>query len=143
LPSLLTITGAPKPAKVMFDGEDVSPILLGKSNASRSAPIFWRRPPDRKTAARNLPERLPDLAVREGEWKLVCEYDGSKAQLYNLNSDRSETTNVATQYRELADRLTKSVMIWNESMPQDNGAALGAETPPAPKAGPKKKKKAE
>ena len=143
LPSLLTITGSPKPAGATFDGEDMSQVLLGKSTASRSAPIFWRRPPDRKTAAANLPERLPDLAVREGEWKLVCEYDGSKAQLFNLNSDRAETTNVTGQYRELADRLTKSVMVWNQSMPQDNGAALGAEQPPAPKAGGKKKKKAE
>ncbi len=142
-PSLLSIAGVPQPASTMFDGENIAPVLLGKSTASRSAPIFWRRPPDRKTAARNLPDRLPDLAVREGEWKLVCEYDGSKAQLFNLNSDRSETTNVAGQYRELTDRLTKSVTVWNQSMPQDNGAALGAEQPPAPKAGGKKKKQSE
>lgn len=137
-PSLLTIAGAPKPADVEFDGEDVSPVILGKTTASRVAPIFWRRPPDRKTAAANLPERLPDLAVRYGNWKFLCEYDGSDPKLYNLTTDRAETTNVTKQYDDVTDRLKKAVLQWNQSMPQDNGAALGMEPSPAPKKAKKK-----
>jgi arylsulfatase A-like enzyme len=83
VPSLLTIAGVAAPADVKFDGEDVSATLLGKRSESRQAPIFWRRPPDRKSPPPMLRRALPDLAVREGNWKLLCEYDGSQIQLYD------------------------------------------------------------
>jgi len=137
-PSLLGIAGVPKAAGTAFDGENLAPVLLGKSTASRTAPIFWRRPPDRKTTSPALPERLPDLAVREGNWKLLCEYDGSQAQLYDLAKDPGETTNLAVQHVEIVSRLTKSVLAWHQALPPDNGPKLGSE-PAAPKAGKKKK----
>jgi len=126
-PSLLAIANIARPAAVAFDGENLAPVLLGQSTASRSAPIFWRRPPDRKTISPALPERLPDLAVREGDWKFLCEYDGSKPQLYNLATDRGETANLATQHPGIVARLTNAVLTWHDSMPPDNGPALGAE----------------
>ena len=44
----------------------------------RKEPIFFRRPPDRDSffGVKNL----PDLAVRSGKWKLLCEYDGSRCR---------------------------------------------------------------
>ncbi|MGV3756742.1 MAG: sulfatase [Verrucomicrobiota bacterium] len=139
VPSLLSLAGVSQPKDAIFDGENLAPILLGKSTASRTAPIFWRRPPDRKTTSPALPERLPDLAVREGNWKLLCEYDGSQGQLYDLAKDRSETTNVAGKQRDIVERLTKAVLAWHQALPADNGPALGAE-PVVPKGGAKKKK---
>ena len=131
VPSLLAIAGVKAPAEVKFDGEDLAPVLLGQSPATRSAPLFWRRPPDRKTAYGSGP--LPDLAVREGQWKLLCEYDGSKPELYDLAADPGETANLAAQHPAITARLTKRVLAWNESMPQDNGAQLGIEdAQPAP-----------
>jgi len=138
-PSLLGITGVTPPAGVKFDGENLAPVLLGRSAVARAAPLCWRRPPDRKTAYGSGP--LPDLAVRDGDWKLLCDYDGAKPQLYNLATDRAEANNLAAQQPDVVARLTKAVLAWNQSLPQDNGPALGAEAPAAPKAG--KKKKAE
>ena len=131
VPSMLAIAGVEAPKEVRFDGQDLSPVLLGKSTASRIAPIFWRRPPDRKTATDKLPERLPDLAMREGDWKFLCEYDGTKPQLYDLAKDRAETTNLADQYQDIVQRMTKSVLDWHHSMPPDNGPALGTSKPNA------------
>ena len=116
-------------AGAALDGENVAPVLLGKSEASRGAPIFWRRPPDRKTASPSLPERLPDLAMREGSWKLLCEYDGTKPQLYDLSRDRGETNNVASANAGVVERMTRALLAWHQSMPPDNGPALGAEVP--------------
>jgi arylsulfatase A-like enzyme len=129
VPSLLAIAGVVQPVDVKFDGEDLAQVLLGKSTVSRSAPLFWRRPPDRKTAYGVGP--LPDLSVREGGWKLLCDYDGSKAELYNLATDPGEATNLAAQHTELVTRLTAAVLAWHRSMPPDNGPALAAEQPPA------------
>ena len=124
-PSLLSIAGI-EAKDIAFDGENIAPALLGKNEVSRTAPIFWRRPPDRKTVSDKLKERLPDLAMREGHWKLLCEYDGSQPQLYDLANDRGETTNLAAQHADLVERMSKTLLAWHASMPADNGLALGA-----------------
>lgn len=122
VPSLLAIAGIAPPSGVVFDGENLAPVLLGKSDASRKAPIFWRRPPDRKTMPPSK-ELLPALAVRDGDWKLLSEYDGSEAQLYNLSVDRGETQNAAAGNPDVVARLTKALLAWHASMPADNGAS--------------------
>ncbi len=135
-PSLLALAGVATPAGVRFDGEELSPVLLGKSAASRQAPLFWRRPPDRKFANNAGP--LPDLAVREGEWKLLCDYGGARPELYHLARDPGETENLAGQHPDLIARLTQSVLAWNQALPADNGPALGkGARPPAKNAPPK------
>ncbi|MCY2977313.1 MAG: N-acetylgalactosamine-6-sulfatase, partial [Planctomycetota bacterium] len=65
---------------------------------------------------------LPDLALRSGRWKLLCEYDGSDAELYNLQIDRSESNNVAAENLHIVAELTQSLLAWHKSMPSDNGA---------------------
>ncbi|MCA9082091.1 MAG: hypothetical protein KDA58_16130, partial [Planctomycetaceae bacterium] len=108
-------------------GVPLPDVLLGKSTESHSAPLFFRRPPDRDESYGDTD--LPDLAVRDGNWKLLCEYDGSDPQLYDLATDPGEQTNLAAQHSDVVDRLTKSVTAWNNSMPQDNGAQLVKQRP--------------
>lgn len=121
VPTLLELTGAPQPEGVKYDGEALPDTLLG-NGGSRKAPIFYRRPPDRD-AFFGI-EDLPDLAMRRGKWKLLCEYDGSNPELYDLNKDSSESTNVADQYPEVVARLTRSLTAWHKRMPQDNGTTF-------------------
>jgi uncharacterized sulfatase len=138
-PSLLRIAQAKAPAGVVFDGEELADTLLGGVRRSRQGPLFWRRPPDRKTwPAFGIVDPLPDLAVREGNWKLLCEYDGSKAELYDLDRDRAESTNLAKEHPDVVARLASSVVRWHKSLPPDHGPAL-ANVPPG--AGKKKKSK--
>lgn len=124
-PSLLAMAGVAAPASAAFDGADQTATLLGKSAAVRSGPLFWRRPPDRKKMPGYPDENLPDLALIEGEWKLLCSYDGSRPQLYRLTTDPAEATSVAEQNAEVVARLTKSVVAWHASLLPDNGPALG------------------
>ncbi len=130
VPSLLAIAGVAPPAGATFDGENLAPVLRGESTASRAAPLFWRRPPDRKFAYGAGP--LPDLSVREGDWKLLCEYTGSQPELYNLAADPGEATNVAGEHPDVVRRLTEALLAWNKTMPADHGPALGAESKPKP-----------
>jgi uncharacterized sulfatase len=140
VPSVLTIAGVAVPRDAAFDGEDVSPALLGRAEVSRKAPILWRRPPDRKTWPPAITEPLPDLSIRDGDWKLLCDYDGSKPQLYHLATDRGETTNVAAANSAIVARLTTALLAWHRSLPPDNGPALAHE-PVAPKGKAKQKAK--
>lgn len=116
--SLHKITGTSIPGGVTPDGEEVSEILIGKTARQRSAPIFWRRPPDRP----GPPDAAhPDLAVREGNWKCQVSYDGKKVRLYDLTKDEPETRDVAGEHPEIAARMSKSVLAWNAKLPADAG----------------------
>lgn len=116
--SLHTFTGTPVPEGVNPDGEEVSEILIGKSDRQRTAPIFWRRPPDRP----GPPEAPhPDLAVREGQWKCLVGYDGKDVRLFDLTKDGAEARDVAAGHAEIAGRLSKAVLAWNASLPADAG----------------------
>lgn len=121
-PTMLALADIDTPMSERFDGEPLPGVIRGESDASRSQPLFFRRPPDRNNFARF--RDLPDLAVRDGEWKLLCEYDGSAPELYNLGSDRGEASNVAADYPEVARRLTDAALQWNASMPTDRGPDL-------------------
>ncbi|MCA8989461.1 MAG: sulfatase-like hydrolase/transferase, partial [Planctomycetaceae bacterium] len=127
VPSLLTITGTPQPEGVQFDGQDLSKVLLGSNTESHQGPIFFRRPPDRDSFFGE--DNLPDLAVRDGDWKLLCEYDGSDAQLYDLKQDCQETNNIAATHPDQVQRLKKLVVEWHESLPPDHGATFGKQKP--------------
>ncbi len=120
VPTLLNLADVPHPEDVHFDGESLPDTLLGKSSASRRAPIFFRRPPDRD--AFYGVNDLPDLAVRYGKWKFLCEYNGSQPELYNMNVDRGETTNVAVDHPDIVSELRNKLLAWHQSMPPDKGA---------------------
>ena len=135
-PSLAHLAGTKSP--VGLDGANLSSTLLGRAPASHPGAICWRRPPERKVWLPALAVPQPDLAIRVGDWKLLCEYDGSKPLLYDLSKDIGEMTNLAAKESAVTERLTAAVLAWHRSLPADNGPALGAE---AGKAGAKKKKK--
>ena len=122
VPTLLQITETPAPKGVTYDGESLPEILLGQAETSRKAPLFFRRPPDRDSFYGVAD--LPDLAVRDGQWKLLCEYDGADPLLYDLDADRAETKNLAKKRPDVVKRLAQAVISWHQSMPPDNGPAL-------------------
>ncbi|MPZ17526.1 MAG: sulfatase-like hydrolase/transferase [Luteitalea sp.] len=118
--SLYTLTDTPLPEGARLDGENVLDTLLGRSNESRKAPIFWRRPPDRP-GTNEAPN--PDLAVRDGKWKFYSSYDGTAPQLYDLSTDISESKNLAEQQPDVVARLKKAVLQWNVELPADAGGS--------------------
>jgi arylsulfatase A-like enzyme len=115
-PSILELAHVEVPKDARFDGTSMAATLLGKEQAVRSSPIFFRRPPDRPGTTRNP---FPDLAMREGDWKLLCMADGSLAQLYDLSKDERESENLAGANPERVEAMKKALLAWNESMPKD------------------------
>ncbi|MEM9656952.1 MAG: hypothetical protein AAF961_01195, partial [Planctomycetota bacterium] len=87
-------------------------------SAISSAPLFFRRPPDRDRF--DTFQELPDLAVRAGRWKLLCEYDGSHAELYDLLADPGESNNLAATEPDVVSQLTRELLSWHASLPEDN-----------------------
>ncbi len=117
--SLYAVTQTLLPIGTTLDGEDLSATLLGHSSKSRSAPIFWRRPPDRPGT---IEQDNPDLGVRDGRWKFCMNYDGSEPQLFDLTADVSESRNLVAEHPETAQRLRSLVDAWNSQLPTDAGS---------------------
>lgn len=120
--SLYALTDTALPGDHELDGENVLDTILGKSDEGRQSPIFFRRPPDRPG---NDPKwgmgDNPDLAVRDGKWKFLINYDRSEPQLFDLDADIAETKNLVAEHPEIAERLEKAIFEWNATMPADAG----------------------
>jgi len=119
VPSLLRIAGVEVPADTVFDGEDFSAVILGKTmSQERKAPMFWRRPPDRPGSE---DDRLPDLGLRDEHWTFLMQFDGGSPQLYDLCEDVSEAKNLSDQHPELVEKYKKMLLGWNQTLPKDAG----------------------
>ncbi len=115
-PTFCALAGTSLPAEVKFDGEDMSPLFFGKS-VGRKKPMFWEFGGFKATERREGKNWSPNLAVREGKWKLLVDDDGSRVELYDLERDQNETQNRAAKEPLVAKRLTKAALQWRKSLP--------------------------
>ncbi len=115
LPTIAHLTGAELP-KHKIDGLNVWPLLAGEPNAKNPHDAYWLYYANNELQA-----------VTDGRWKLVFPHtyrtlggqpggrDGKPAryqsrkierpELYDLDTDRGETTNVAAQHPDIVQRL--------------------------------------
>ncbi|MDR1122291.1 MAG: sulfatase-like hydrolase/transferase [Dysgonamonadaceae bacterium] len=106
LPSLCAITGATVPTEFPVDGKDMSEVLLGNAQTERSTPLFWE-------FGKNVANQVsPHIAVRDGNWKLLVNADGSRVELYDMETDFLEKTNVASSNPEVVSRLKPMAINW-------------------------------
>ncbi|MCA8952194.1 MAG: sulfatase-like hydrolase/transferase, partial [Planctomycetes bacterium] len=128
--SLYELTSTPLPVGAELDGENVADALLGRRRGGRSQPLFFRRPPDRPGDDPSTPAGdNPDLAARDGRYKLTTNYDGSGTQLFDLAVDAPESRDVSDALPEVAARLRRAVLDWNATLPPDAGDPTFAATP--------------
>jgi arylsulfatase A-like enzyme len=118
LPTLATLCGAKPPAGYKPDGVDMSKALLGES-PTRDQPLFWEYGRNDTSFAfpKGAGHRSPNVAVRDGNWKLLVNADGTGAELYDLSADRNETKNLIADEPGVAKRLTGAALAWRKGMP--------------------------
>jgi arylsulfatase A-like enzyme len=64
-------------------GVSLRPALQGKA-LKRAAPLYW--------------EHEGNRALRQGKWKIVAKGPGGAWELYDMEADRTESHDLATQY---------------------------------------------
>lgn len=106
LPTLVALAGGAVPADRVIDGRDIWPLLSGKSKESPHEALFHFNG-NRLEAVRSGPWKMAIAPQGEGtgkDAKLVAA-SLEAPRLYNLDSDISETTDVAAQHADVVKRL--------------------------------------
>ncbi len=117
--SICSMTQTPLPEDYKGDGEDMSKALLGNPQ-QRTKAIFWEYRRNKSNAfpkPGNEKDLSPNLAVREGDWKLLMNYDGSEIILFNLKNDKNETTDIKDKHPEITQKLKNKVLAWRRALP--------------------------
>lgn len=114
-PTLCKIAGiGTRPGTYKLDGIDFSKRLAGTPLKTRG-PLYWefgqhflgQEPP--KDAYQT---RSPNVCVRDGDWKIIVNSDGTRAELYNLAEDVNETSNLADRNPKIAKKMTHMATEW-------------------------------
>jgi arylsulfatase A-like enzyme len=119
--SLCRIAGAPLPKEFRTDGTNMSKALLGKPQ-QRKKNICWeyRRNDKRAFPKPSDGDVSPNVAIRDGYWKLLVNADGSDAALYNLQDDPSEKNPVNVKFPDKVKELQDKALAWRKSLPKFN-----------------------
>jgi N-acetylgalactosamine-6-sulfatase len=113
LPTVCRLAGVELAGDLKIDGEDLSEAFLG-TPVKRSRPLMWEW---RFRVFGEMVHRCPMLAIREENWKLLMNPDGSRIELYDIPKDPTELNNVAGGNPEAVRRLSEQVLAWQKTLP--------------------------
>jgi arylsulfatase A-like enzyme len=116
MPSILAMTQTPLPDHWNLDGEDMSSAFYGIP-VQRSRPVFWEYAGNPGILKPGNPDfESPTNAIREGDWKLLTNDDGSNTKLFNLVQDEGETTNLTAKFPERTQTMKEQLLDWRKSL---------------------------
>lgn len=96
-------------------GESLTNLLFTGNELNRAQPIFW--------------ERGGNRAVRKGKWKIVSIFPSKEWELYNIETDRGETTNLASKNPDVVKELEKDYEDFAKANGVENYEKLRPATP--------------
>jgi len=109
VPTLIEAAGLdPKKTTGPLDGVSLVTLLGGGELAPR--PLFWHFPNYTNQGGR------PAGAMREGDWKLVEQYEDGSVELYDLAKDVSEKTDLAKAEPARAAEMQAKLAVWRKSI---------------------------
>ena len=98
----LDAAGLPLPRDKPLDGKSILPALKGETDKLHDA-FYWS-----SGGAKGK------WAIRSGDWKLVAEK--KRIELFNLDKDLSETTDLAAKHPKLVSELADKYNEWLDKM---------------------------
>lgn len=108
------VAGIASPRGTPYDGKNMLRAITGQPAPHRKGSLFWIRPPDRPGYDG---ENAPDLAIRQGDFKLMMDVDGSAIQLYNVVKDAEEKHNIAAINPRKVRQLKQELIEWYNDYP--------------------------
>lgn len=96
-PTLLDLAGAGLKPQEHEDGLSLLPLLKGNTLSGR--PLIWHYPHYGNQGGE------PSSIIRQGPWKLIHYYEDGRDELYKLDADPRELTDVAKHHRRKVTEL--------------------------------------
>jgi N-acetylgalactosamine-6-sulfatase len=113
LPTLCAAADVEVAAGAILDGENLLEVLRGQGQP-RQSPLFWEW---RFRQFGPMLQRSPQLALRQGEYKLLMNLSGERVELYQLSTDPMEVDNVAVQFPEQVESMKARLIKWQAELP--------------------------
>ncbi|MEZ4826444.1 MAG: sulfatase [Bacteroidia bacterium] len=108
-PTMLEMAGIPLNPDQHPDGESLVPLLRGTGSPERDA-IFWHYHHYANQGG------FPGGVVRKGKYKLIQSYEDMHTELYDLESDPGEQTDISQSNPETTRELTALLESWRQSV---------------------------
>lgn len=142
-PTFLAAAGLPIPGNKVLDGENLMPLLTGEGGIADRT-LFWHFPVYlQKYAGKGddshdpLFRTRPGSALRQEKWKLHEYFEDGRLELYDLESDPGERTNIAASRPEKAVELHQLLRRWREELnapvPTEKNPGYNPNAKPKPK----------
>ena len=112
-PTIATLVGldaSKLPTKGPLDGLDLSGLLKDPDAGLEREALYWYYPHYDLRGAR------PGGVIRAGDWKLIERYDNGQIELFNLEEDPGEKTDLAGKMPDQAARLKRMLAAWRREM---------------------------
>jgi arylsulfatase A-like enzyme len=100
-PTMLSLSGSSK--KLNLDGVSISDLLI-KNQPLEKRDLFWRH--------FSNDGHHQSAAVRSGNWKLIRNGKNRIPELFNLQTDLFEKTDLASSHVKLRDELIQKLKTW-------------------------------
>ena len=117
LPTVLEIARVTPPENLTLDGQNLAPILV-QEGSLEERPLFWHFPVYLQAVMKENENRDPKFrtrpgsVIRYGKWKLHHYFEDNGLELYDLEQDLGETTNLAQREPEKVKELLSMLEAW-------------------------------
>jgi arylsulfatase A-like enzyme len=104
LPTLAAISGTALDENLQLDGINLLPHLMENEHPP-TRPLFWWH--------------NKEMAIRQGDFKLITDTSFSETLLYDLHMDPGEKKDIALQKPDLVEELLGLLKAWKEEVTRD------------------------
>ena len=116
LPTLCELAGVDIPASKILDGKSLLSYIQG-GQAPAERPLFWHFPAYLEAnAQRGTWRTTPACAMRLGRYKLIEFFEDSRLELYDLETDISESHDLSADEPELTKKLHARMLEWRRAV---------------------------
>ncbi|WP_044198721.1 sulfatase [Dyadobacter tibetensis] len=109
-PTIMQVATVRAPRPPYLEGQSLWPLLSGKEKTQNRA-LYWHFPHHRKDT-----ELAMAAAIREGDWKLIKEFESEVIHLFNLRTDINESINLAEKFPRRAKNLLSKLEKWQQQV---------------------------
>lgn len=108
-PTFQALIGQKQTAEQELDGVNLLPLLLKQQPLERKA-LYWHYPHYHHGGA------SPHGVIRKGQFRLIEHFDGTPAELYDLENDIGETVNLINSMPDKREELLKDLRQWRQEV---------------------------